>query len=93
MLGGLCWSLQGKPECMTRQLGGHNTDLVGDYFNHFIRGSLRGVMRQRSEFELQSLYYVHFLTNSPWERHEHPYPLDYELDSTLFFSKDCFGIK
>ena len=35
-----------------------------------------------SEFVLQSRYYVHFWTNSPWERYEPPYPPSYGLNST-----------
>ena len=33
-----------------------------------------------SEFELESLYYIHFRI---WERHELSYSLSYELNSTI----------
>ena len=33
-----------------------------------------------SEFELQSHYYVHFQTNTVWERYEPPYPPSYGLN-------------
>ena len=53
------------------------------------RGCPRGVMVKAmncgivvSKFELQSCYYIHFRTNTLWERYEPPYPPSYGLNST-----------
>ena len=37
---------------------------------------------EKSEFELQSCYYVHFRTNTLWERHEPSFPPSYGLNTT-----------
>ena len=63
--------------------------------------SLCGVMAkvldyclQINEFELRLCYYVHFQTNTLWERYKHPYPNPrnngLKKVSLLFFYKDGF---
>ena len=49
------------------------------------------LLRPRSEFELQSQYYLYFRTYNPVERYKLPYPPP--SNRLLFFHKNGFSIK
>ena len=47
-----------------------------------------------SEFKLQSCDYIHFRTNTLWEKYKLVYLLSYGLNMvSLLFYQDSFGIK